>query len=101
MLQARAKSAFRRADSEVEAKAKALCAEDGRDPDEEVMHAYGDDFTVQEWQYRWTSDPAISGRPVVSPIWRLYRSRALIELSHVETSIDFGSNVIPFRRRNG
>jgi hypothetical protein len=101
MLHARARAASRPTESEIEAKAKALCAEDGIEPDLEVTHAYGDDFTVQEWEYRWTSNLAISGEPVVSPIWRLYRARAVIELSQVQKAVAYGSNVIPFRRRNG
>jgi hypothetical protein len=88
-------------DTEIEAKAKALCADTGLDPDETVMHAYGDDFTALEWQYRWTSDTAISGQPVISPMWRLYRARAVIELSRLRKAVEIGGNVIPFRRRNG
>ena len=52
MLNARAQATSHVMDSEIEAKAKALCADAGRDPGETVMHAYGDDFTVLEWQYR-------------------------------------------------
>jgi hypothetical protein len=101
MLQAAARATSRPTDSEIEAKAKALCTEDGHDPDLNVTHAYGDDFTVQEWEYRWTSNPAISGAPVVSPIWRLYRARAVVELSRVQREVAYSGNVIPFRRRNG
>jgi hypothetical protein len=75
MLHARARATSRRTNDEIEAKAKALCADDGLEPDQHVMHAYGDDFTVQEWEYRWTSNTAISAQPVVSPMWRLYRAR--------------------------
>ena len=101
MLHATARAASRATDSEIEAKAKALCAKDGHDPDLNVTHAYGDDFTVQEWVYRWSSNTAISGAPVVSPIWRLYRARAVVELSHAEKAVAYSDNVIPFRRRNG
>jgi hypothetical protein len=100
MFHARARAASRLTDSEIEAKAKALCADDGLDPDHYVTHAYGDDFTVQEWQYRWTSNTAISGQPVISPMWRLYRARAVIELSRVQKVIEYGGNVVPFKRRN-
>ena len=81
-------------DSEIEAKAKALCADAGLDPGETVMHAYGDDFTVLEWQYRWTSNTAISGQPMISPMWRLYRARAVIELSRLRKTVEIGGNVI-------
>jgi hypothetical protein len=101
MLHARARATSRGMDTEIEAKAKALCADTGLDPDETVMHAYGDDFTALEWQYRWTSDTAISGQPVISPMWRLYRARAVIELSRLRKAVEIGGNVIPFRRRNG
>jgi hypothetical protein len=101
MLHARARATSRVMDTEIEAKAKAHCADAGLDPDETVMHAYGDDFTALEWQYRWTSDPAISGQPVISPMWRLYRARAVIELSRLRKAVEIGGNVIPFRRRNG
>ena len=100
MFHARARATSRPTDSEIEAKAKALCADDGLDPDHNVTHAYGDDFTIQEWEYRWTSNTAISGQPVVSPMWRLYRARAVIELSRVEKVVEYGGNVVPFRRRN-
>ena len=101
MLHARARATSRVMDTEIEAKAKALCADAGLDPDETVMHAYGDDFTVLEWQYRWTSNTAISGQPMISPMWRLYRARAVIELSRLRKAVEIGGNVIPFRRRNG
>ena len=101
MLHARARAASRPTNSEIEAKAKALCAADGLDPDQDVAHAYGDDFTVQEWEYRWTSNIAISGELVVSPIWKLYRARAVAELSRVQKAVSYSGNVIPFRRRNG
>jgi hypothetical protein len=87
-------------DNEIEAKAKSLCAGAGLDPDDTVMHAYGDDFTALEWQHRWTFDIAISGQPVISPMWRLYRARAVIELSRLRKAVEIGSNVIPFKRRN-
>ena len=101
MLHARARASSRVMDNEIEAKAKALCADGGLDPDQNVTHAYGDDFTVLEWQYRWTSDTAISGQPVVSPMWRLYRARAVIELSRLQKVVEYIGNVVPFRRRNG
>ena len=100
MLHARARATSHVMDNEIEAKAKALCADAGCDPGETVMHAYGDDFTVLEWQYRWTSNTAISGQPVLSPMWRLYRARAVIELSRLPKAVEIGGNVIPFRRRN-
>jgi hypothetical protein len=101
MLHSRARATSHVANNEIEAKAKALCADDGLDPDQNVMHAYGDDFTAQEWEYRWTSNTAISGQPVVSPIWRLYRARAVIELLRLQKVVEYSSNVVPFRRRNG
>lgn len=100
MLHVRARTTPRVLDDEIEAMAKALCADAGLDPGETVVHAYGDDFTTLEWQYRWTSDPAIAGRPVISPMWRLYRARAVIELSRLRKAVEMGGNVIPLRRRN-
>ena len=87
-------------DNEIKAKAKALCVDDGFDPDQNVMHAYGDDFTAQEWHYRWTSNTAIPGQPVVSPMWRLYRARAVVELSRLQKVVENSDNVVPLRRRN-
>jgi hypothetical protein len=101
MLHARARATTRRTNDEIEAKAKALCADDGLEPDQHVMHAYGDDFTVQEWEYRWTSNTAISGQPVGSPMWRLYRARAVVELARLQKVVKYSGNVVPFRRRNG
>ncbi len=101
MLHSRARAPSRVTNNEIEAKAKALCADAGLDPDETVMHAYGDDFTALEWQYRWTSDTAISGQPVISPMWRLFRARAVIELSRLRRTVEYSGNVVPFRRRNG
>ena len=99
MSHAIARATARITNDEIDAKAKALCADDGLDPDQDVTHAYGDDFTVQEWKYRWTSNMAVSGRPVVSPIWRLYRARAAVELSRRREVVVYSGNVVPFRRR--
>ena len=88
-------------DSQIRARAKALCVDDGFDPDLRVTHAYGDDFTAQEWKYWWTSNTAISGQPVASPMWRLYRARAVIELLRLQKVIEYSGNVVPLRRRNG
>jgi hypothetical protein len=101
MLHPRARATSRGTNDEVAAKAKALCADDGLDPGQNVMHAYGDDFTVQEWEYRWTSNTAISAQPVVSPMWRLYRARAVVELARLQKVVKSSGNIVPFRRRNG
>ena len=100
MLHSRARATSRVINDEIEAKAKALCANDGLDPDQHVTHAYGDDFTAQEWEYRWTSNTAISAQPVISPMWRLYRARAVIELARLQKVVEYSGNVVPFRRRN-
>ncbi len=84
MLHSRARAASRVTNDKIEAKAKALCANDGLDPDQNVTHAYGDDFTAQEWEHRWTSNTAIPVQPVVSPMWRLYRARAVVALAHLQ-----------------
>src|SRR5829696_5088328 len=99
MLHPRARATSRATDDEIEA--KALCADDSLDPGQNVTHAYGDDFTVQEWEYRWTSNTAISAQPVVSPMWRLYRARAAVELARLQKVVEYSGNVVPFRRRNG
>ena len=101
MLHPRARATSRRTNDEIKAKARALCADDGLDPGQNVMHAYGDDFTVQEWEYRWTSNTAISGQPVVGPTWRLYRARAVVELARLQKVVKYSGNVVPFWRRNG
>jgi hypothetical protein len=85
---------------EIEAKAKALCVDDGFDPAQNVTHAYGDDFTAQEWESWWTSNPAIPFQSVVSPMWRLYRARAISELLCLRKVVETSDNVVPFRRRN-
>jgi hypothetical protein len=100
MGQARASTAWHTTNAEIEAKAKDLCAADGHDPEHAVAHAYGDDFTILEWEYRWSSNAAIVSEPVVSPIWRTYRARAAIELSRAERPIRPSGTVIPFRRRS-
>jgi hypothetical protein len=101
MLHPRARARSRGTNDEIEAKARALCADDGLDPGQNVTYAYGDDFTIQEWEYRWTSNTAISGQPVVSPMWRLYRARAAVELARLQKVVKYSGNVVPFRRRNG
>jgi hypothetical protein len=88
-------------DQEIEAKAKALCVDAGLDPGESVVHAYGDDFTVLEWHYRWTSRPEVPGQPVISPMWRLYRAHAALELSRRRKVVEPGGTIISFRRRKG
>ena len=77
-----------------------FCVEDGFDPDHEVTHAYGDDFTAQEWDSWWTSNPEIPFQEVVSPMWRLYRAHAFIELSQLQKVLDTTDNVVFFRRSN-
>ena len=52
MLHAHARATSDIMDNQIRAKAKALCVEDGFDPDHEVTRAYGDDFTGQEWNSR-------------------------------------------------
>jgi hypothetical protein len=101
MWRSRVQATARVTNAEIEAKAKVFCAADGLDPDLNVTHAYGDDFTAQEWEYRWTANTAISGQPVVSPLWRLYRARAVIELSRLQKVVEYSGNVVPFRRRHG
>ena len=100
MLHSRARTTSRLTNDEIAAKAKALCVDDGFDPDHNVTHAYGDDFTVQEWEYWWTSNTAISAQPVVSPMWRLYRAHAFIELSQLQKVVETSDNVVFFSRGN-
>ncbi|ANY82788.1 hypothetical protein BB934_31600 (plasmid) [Microvirga ossetica] len=100
MLHAGVSATARVTNAEIEAKAKALYSDDGLDPDQNVTHAYGEDFTAQEWESWWTFNPAIPIQPVVSPMWRLYRARAVVELSRLPKAVEIGGNVIPFRRCN-
>ena len=72
---------IRHMECQIRARAKALCVDDGFDPDLIVTHAYGDDFTAQEWE-SWGRPTRKSPPAVVSPMWRLYRAHAFIELSH-------------------
>jgi hypothetical protein len=87
-------------DNQIRAKAKALCVEDGFDPDQDVTHAYGDDFTAEEWDSRWTSNLEIPFQSVVSPMWRLYRARAFIELPQLQKVLETSNNVVFFSRSN-
>ena len=100
MLRAQARTTPDIMDNQIRAKAKALCVEDGFDPDLNVTHAYGDDFTAQEWDSWWTSNPEIPFQEVVSPMWRLYRAHAFIELSQLQKVLDTTDNVVFFRRSN-
>jgi hypothetical protein len=87
-------------DSQIRARAKALCVDDGFDPDLSVTHAYGDDFTVQEWEAWWTSNPEVPFQEMVSPMWRLYRAHAFMELSQLQRVVETSDNVVFFRRGN-
>ena len=98
MLHAQARATPDIVDSQIRAKAKALCVEDGFDPDQGVTHAYGDDFTAEEWDSRRTSNLEIPFQSVVSPMWKLYRARALIELSQLQKVLETSNNVVFFRR---
>jgi hypothetical protein len=100
MLYARAQETSDIMDSQIRARAKALCIDDGFDPDLSVTHAYGDDFTAQEWDAWWTSNPEVSFQEVVSPMWRLYRAHAFIELSQLQKVLETSDNVVFFRRSN-
>jgi hypothetical protein len=44
---------------------------------------------------------AISAQPVVSPMGRLYRARAVIELARLQKRVKSSGTIVPFRRRNG
>ena len=101
MLHSRAGALSRVTNDEIEAKAKALCADDGLDPDQNMTHAYGDDFTVQKWECQWALNTAIPVQPVVSPMWRLYRARAVVELARLRKVVKSSDNIVRFRRRNG
>ena len=100
MLRAQARATPDIMDNQIRAKAKALCVEDGFDPDLNVTHAYGDDFTAQEWDSWWTSNPGVPFQEVISPMWRLYRAHAFIELSQLQEVLATCDNVVFFRRRN-
>ena len=100
MLHPQARATSDIMDHQIRARAKALCVEDGFDPDQNVTHAYGDDFTGQEWNSWWTSNPEVPFQEVVSPMWRLYRAHAFVELSQLQELIENTDNVVPLRRRN-
>ena len=100
MLYARAQETSDVMDNQIRARAKALCVDDGFDPDLIVTHAYGDDFTAQEWDDWWTSNPEVPFQEVVSPMWRLYRAHAFMELSQLQKVLETSANVVFFRRRN-
>jgi hypothetical protein len=100
MLYARAQETADIMDSQIRAKAKALCVDDGFDPDLIVTHAYGDDFTAQEWDAWWTSNPEVPFQEMVSPMWRLYRAHAFIELSQLQKVVETRDNVVFFSRGN-
>jgi hypothetical protein len=50
VLHSRAPATSRVTNDEIDAKAKALCADDSLEPNQHVTHAYGDDFTAQEME---------------------------------------------------
>ena len=100
MLHPQARATSDIMDHQIRARAKALCVEDGFDPDHEVTHAYGDDFTGQEWNSWWTSNPEVPFQEVVSPMWRLYRAHAFMELSQLQRVVETSDNVVFFRRGN-
>jgi len=99
MLHARNQQISDISDSHIRARAKALCVDDGFDPDLSVTHAYGDDFTAQEWDAWWTSNPEVPFQEVVSPMWRLYRAHAYIELTQLQEVIATSHNVVPLTRK--
>ncbi|UVF19248.1 hypothetical protein HPT29_022905 [Microvirga terrae] len=98
MLYARPQETSDLVDSQIRVRAKALCVDDGFDPDLTVTHAYGDDFTAQEWDSRWTSNPEVPFQEVVSPMWRLYGAHAFIELSQLRKVVEMSDNVVFFGR---
>ena len=87
-------------DSQIRARAKALCIDDGFDPELMVTHAYGDDFTAQEWDSWWASNPDVPFQEVLNPMWRLYRPHAFIELSQLQKVVEANDNVVFFGRYN-
>jgi hypothetical protein len=100
MLYARARETADIMDSQIRARAKALCVDDGFDPDLIVTHAYGDDFTAQEWDSWWASNPEVPFQEMTSPMWRLYRAHAFIELSQLQKVVETSGNVVFFSRGN-
>ncbi|WP_114947369.1 hypothetical protein [Microvirga calopogonii] len=100
MLYARTQVTSGIMDSQIRARAKALCVDDGFDPDLIVTHTYGDDFTAQEWDDWWTSSPDVPFQEVVSPMWRLYRAHAFMELAQLQKVIETSDNVVFLRRGN-
>lgn len=61
-------------EDEIERVARAICTNQGLDPDETVSHGYGADFTTGEWAERGSNCVPASGH--YSPRWRLYRAKA-------------------------
>jgi hypothetical protein len=100
MLYARVQETADIMDSQIRARAKALCVDDGFDPDLSVTHAYGDDFTAHEWDSWWTSNQEVPFQEMVSPMWRLYRAHAFIELSQLQKVVETSGNVVFFSRGN-
>lgn len=88
MLYAQAQETADFMNSQIRARAKALCVEDGFDPDLVVTHAYGDDLTAQEWESCWTSNPDHPFQEMASPMWRLYRAHAFMELSQLQKVVE-------------
>jgi hypothetical protein len=85
-------------EAEIEARARELCESEGIDPNTSIRHSYGDDFTPDEWT-RFQPQGGMYDLKV-SPWWRLYRSRAAIELCRqYKDVLSHGDNVVPFRRR--
>jgi hypothetical protein len=100
MLHSRARATSRVTNDEIDAKEKALCADDSLEPNQHVTHAYGDDFTAHEWDSWWTSNQEVPFQEMVSPMWRLYRAHAFMELSYLQKVVETSDNVVFFSRGN-
>lgn len=66
-------------DATIEKVARSICANLGIDPDEQVGHGYGGDFTPREWaDHNSNMIPAIG---LLSPRWRLFRGQAAMAIA--------------------
>ena len=64
---------------EIEKVARAICVELGIDPEEQVGHGFGANFTPADWaEHKSDTIPAIA---LYSPQWALYRGQAALAIA--------------------
>lgn len=65
-------------DEQIDLLARGICENLGLDPDERVMHGWGDDLTFSE---RGPEGSAVPGVALYSPRWQTFRAQAEMALA--------------------